>query len=156
MKTGKLILKIFAVLILCISLFYAFIFCTKNEESGVKFGNIITDYQNFYSNLIFRNNIKKVLNHNEDGLIYLVEIPTGGAHGYEMGYIITQIIYKVGEQNFKSMLLNLSYEQQLNALSYIDVGLEYGDNDYDGEMDNTKFEDEFPILYEYYNSMRDK
>ncbi|MBA5628280.1 hypothetical protein [Moheibacter lacus] len=155
MKTGKLILKIVAILIISISLFYAFLFCTKNEESGVKFGNIFTNHQNYISNLEFRKNIKKALNQDENGIIWLYEVPVDGESSYEMGYIITQIIYKIGEEKYLKMVKKLNIDQQRFALGYITVGLEYGDNDYDGEMDNTKFENEFPLLYQYYKNLSD-
>jgi hypothetical protein len=44
------------------------------------------------------------------------------------------------------MVEKLDEKELYGIENYIMVGLEYGDNDYDGELDNKKIEIEFPRL----------
>lgn len=44
------------------------------------------------------------------------------------------------------MVEKLDHKETYGMEGYIDVGLEYGDNNYDGKMDNKKSENEFPNL----------
>ena len=64
-----------------------------------------------------------------------------------MGFILTQIIYKIGEDEFIKMVLKLKKEEIVGLESLIRVGLEYGDNNKDGKMDDKKIQTEFPKLY---------
>ncbi len=156
MKTGKLILKIFTVIIVSVSLFYAFLFCKKSEESGIKIGYVFTVEQNYLSNYIFRSDIRKAINQNENGLINLLEVSTDGESSYEMGFIMSQIVYKIGEENFINMIKKLNSRQKSDIYSYIEVGLLYGDQNNDGEFDDKRIEKEFPLIFEYFKSMHDK
>lgn len=148
MKFGKLILKIIGILIIGITLFYAFLFCTKDEESGIKISGEITVYQNFYTNLKFRNYIKQTLNQDEKGLISILEIPTFGAHSYAMGDILTQIAYKIGDESFLKMVKKLNTEEKILTKALIEVGLMYS-------YDYSEMEKEFPLLWEYFNSIEE-
>jgi hypothetical protein len=71
-----------------------------------------------------------------------------GAGCYDKGYIITQIIYKIGEKEFNKMVDKLDKKELYEMEDYIRVGLEYGDNNYDGEIDNKNPKTEFPLLME--------
>ncbi len=71
---------------------------------------------------------------------------SGGSGCYDLGYIITQIIYKLGEDEFIKIYNQISEENKKGFESLIRVGLEYGDNDYNGEMDNMTIKKEFPKL----------
>ncbi len=146
MKTSKKILKILAVLIVCLTLFYAFLFWTKNEESGIKISNEITVYQNFYTNLVFRNHIKQTLNQDEKSLVIIMDSSTGGSHSYAMGEVITQIAYKIGEKDFLKMVEKLNTKQKILTKDYIEVGLMYS-------YDYREMKEEFPLLYQYFNSI---
>jgi hypothetical protein len=71
----------------------------------------------------------------------------GGAAGcYDLGFIITQIIYRIGEKEFASMVKKLNKEETNSIEGLIMAGLEYGDNDKDGKMDDKRIENEFPEL----------
>ncbi|WOD45148.1 hypothetical protein [Hwangdonia lutea] len=93
--------------------------------------------------------IVKTLNKDYKALIALKNFPNGGAaSSYDLGYIISQIIYRLGEDEFLSLVKKFPKNEQ-NFEGLIDVGLEYGDNNYDGKMDDKKFEQEFPKLYQF-------
>lgn len=70
----------------------------------------------------------------------------GGAGCYDLGSIVTQIIYKLGENNFIKITNKLDAKSFITLESLISVGIEYGDNDIDGKMDYKKIETEFPKL----------
>ncbi len=56
-----------------------------------------------------------------------------------MGYIVSQLVYRIGEHEFIQMTSKLTKQQQIEIRNYIEVGLEYGHN-------NLKIEHEFPEL----------
>ena len=80
----------------------------------------------------------------------------GAAGSYELGYIITQIIYKIGEDDFYKIISSLSPEEIKGFEGYIQVGLEYGDNNHNGVMDNKKMNQEFPRLYNLFQNVEIK
>jgi len=91
--------------------------------------------------------IKKVLNKNEGGLSQIILIDCGGGAGcYDLGFVITQLIYKVGEEDFVNMMNQVDRENTKRIDGLIRVGLEYGDNDKDGIMDNKRIIEEFPLI----------
>ncbi len=69
-----------------------------------------------------------------------------GAGCYDLGFILSQIIYKIGEDKFLKLVSQVEPNKINGLKSLISIGLEYGDNDNDGEMDNKKIELEFPNL----------
>ena len=72
----------------------------------------------------------------------------GAAAGcYDLGFVMTQIIYKIGESEFIKIVQKLKKEDISGLEGLINVGLEYGDNNKDGKMDNMKIEIEFPRLH---------
>lgn len=110
--------------------------------------------QTFIENQTYNENkrldiiIQKTLKGDYNSLRRLNHFPCGeGAGCYDKGYIITQIIYKLGEDNFSKMVNKLDKKELYGMEGYIDVGLEYGDNNFDGKIDNLIFKNEFPKLY---------
>ena len=69
-----------------------------------------------------------------------------GESAYDLGYVLTQIIYMIGEDEFLKTINNLTNDEKAILISFINVGLEYGDNDYDNIQDNKRIEDEFPLI----------
>ena len=69
-----------------------------------------------------------------------------GESAYDLGYVLTQIIYMIGEDEFLKTINNLTNDEKAILISFINVGLEYGDNDYDNIQDNRRIENEFPII----------
>ena len=92
--------------------------------------------------------IRRTLVKDEKALTKLNNFWCGGAAGcYDLGFVMTQIIYKIGENEFIKIVQKLKKEDIRGLEGLIVVGLEYGDNNKDGKMDNMKFEFEFPTLY---------
>ena len=69
-----------------------------------------------------------------------------GESAYDLGYVLTQIIYMIGEDEFLKTINNLTNDEKAILISFINIGLEYGDNDYDNIQDNKRIEDEFPLI----------
>jgi hypothetical protein len=122
--------------------------CKQNEVDGIIIGNTLYENQNFSDNRELRKLIHQILNKDDKSLSILNNFWCGGGAGcYDLGFIVTQIIYRLGEQEFINMVNKLSSEELIRLESLIEVGLEYGDNDRDGKMDEKKIENEFPCLY---------
>ncbi|MEG1199869.1 MAG: hypothetical protein RSD53_10785 [Algoriella sp.] len=83
-----------------------------------------------------------------DAFIDFIELSNtvDGESAYDLGYVLTQIIYMIGEDEFLKTINNFTNDEKEILISFINVGLEYGDNDYDNIQDNRKIENEFPII----------
>jgi len=121
--------------------------CKQNEVEGILIDHTLYVNQTLSKNKELRQLIKQTLNKDEKALEKLNDFWCGGGAGcYDLGFIITQIIYRQGEQEFMTMVDKLNYNEIIGLEGLIMVGLEYGDNDRDGKMDNKKFDNEFPEL----------
>jgi hypothetical protein len=130
-----------------ISLLLFLISCKKENIEGVKIGKNLLENQSFAENKKLDTIIRTTLKGDYNSLRRLNHFPCGGGAGcYDKGFIITQIIYKIGENNFNKMVENLDRKELYNIEDYIKSGLEYGDNNKDGKMDNKIAEKEFPML----------
>ncbi len=92
--------------------------------------------------------VEESLEKNQVSLIELIDYDCGGGAGcYDLGSVMVQIIYRIGEKNAVKIFSDMT-SVKANRLSFlIRAGLEYGDNNYDGKMDNKLIESEFPELY---------
>ncbi len=99
--------------------------------------------------------IQQTLNKDEKALAKLNDFWCGGGTGcYDLGFIVTQIIYRIGEKDFIEMTSKLDNKQVIELEGLIMAGLEYGNNDKDGKMDNKSIETEFPELYNLLKSIQ--
>ncbi|MCK8480272.1 hypothetical protein [Psychroserpens algicola] len=121
----------------------------SDNIEGIIIGHTLYTHQNYQENRKMVSLIKKTLDKNEEALLELKNFPNGGAaSSYDLGYVITQIIYRLGEEEIVLMVEKFPNEEKTFE-GLIDVGLEYGDNDYDGKRDNKRFNNEFPKLFKY-------
>ena len=134
--------KLFFYLFLCM-----IISCKKENVEGIIIGKTLLENQSIIENRKLDTIIKLTINGDINSLRRLNHFPCNeGSACYDKGYIITQIIYKIGEQKFNLMIDKLDKKELFGIEDYIKAGLEYGDNDYDGKIDNLKAENEFPLL----------
>ena len=118
--------------------------CKSDRINGIEIGNALYSNQTLKENKKLSELIKQTLNNNSKSLFELIEFPCGNASGcYDLGFILTQIVYKTGETNFIKMISTLEDKENLKSL--IEVGFEYGN------YENKKMEMEFPKLAEYIN-----
>lgn len=130
-----------------IPLFLVFISCKKENIQGIRIGKTLLENQSFADNKKLDTIIRSTLKGDYDSLRMLNHFPCGdGAGCYDKGFLITQIIYKIGENNFIKMIDKLNRKELYGMEDFINTGLEYGDNNNDGKMDNKIAEDEFPLL----------
>lgn len=130
-----------------IPLFLVFISCKKENIQGIRIGKTLLENQSFSDNKKLDNIIRSTLKGDYDSLRMLNHFPCGDIAGcYDKGFLITQIIYKIGENNFIKMINKLNRKELYGIEDFINTGLEYGDNNNDGKMDNKIAEEEFPLL----------
>lgn len=123
--------------------------CNQNEVDGIRIGHTLVESQSLSENRELRQLIRKTLNKDEKALAELCKFRCGGAAGcYDLGFVVTQIIYRMGEVEFSALAGKLTKEETWRAADLIGVGLEYGDNDRNGVSDDKKIETEFPRLHE--------
>jgi hypothetical protein len=130
--------------------------CKQNEVEGILIDHTLYENQSLAKNKELRQLIQETLKQDEKALAKLNNFWCGGGAGcYDLGFIVTQIIYKKGKQDFMTMVDKLKYKEISRLENLIMVGLEYGDNDKDGKMDNKRIENEFPELLELLKSKRE-
>jgi hypothetical protein len=141
-----------SVIIICLGLLTS---CKTDSVEGIIFENTLVVHQDYSENKRMASLIKATLNEDSEAFKQLINFPTGGGESsYNLGYVITQIIYRIGERETIELIKNYD-NRDLNLLQgMINVGLEYGDNDYDGKMDETFIKDEFPDLLKYINERK--
>lgn len=136
------------------SFLFIFISCKKDKIENIKIGITLLQNQTLEENKRLDTIIKMTLKGDYNSLRRLNHFPCGdGAGCYDKGFIITQIIYKLGEKDFNKMVDKLDRKELYGLEEYLKVGLEYGDNNNDGKIDNKIAEKEFPILI---NKLRKK
>ncbi|WP_178986574.1 hypothetical protein [Winogradskyella helgolandensis] len=129
-----------------------FISCKTDNVEGIILENTLVVHQDYSKNRKMVSFIKSSLNKDSEAFKQLIHFPTGGGESsYNLGYVITQIIYRLSEDEIIRIIKNYNLRDLKNLEGMIGVGLEYGDNDYDGRMDETYFKNEFPKLSKYIN-----
>jgi hypothetical protein len=138
--------------IIVLFLIFNFMVCCKNDKiEGVIIGDTLFVHQSFSENQKMRHLISNALKKDKESIIELKDFPNGGAaSAYDLGCVLTQIIYRIGEDEFARILREIPKEKRKGFEGLIAVGLEYGDNDYDGKMDNKRIGIEFPQLVEVF------
>lgn len=146
-KTLLMVKKvIFLLLVLII------ISCKKEKVDGIIIGDTLFVHQTLSENRRMENLINEALKKDKNAIVEIKNFPNGGAaSSYDLGYVLTQIIYRIGENDFANILREIPKSERNEIEGLIAVGLEYGDNDYDGKMDDKKMEAEFPKLTEILN-----
>ena len=124
-----------------------FISCKKEKVDGIIIGDTLFVHQSWSENRKMKKLISQSLKKDKNAIIKLKKFPNGGAaSSYNLGYVMTQIIYRIGENSFAKILNEIPKSERKGFEGLIMVGLEYGDNDYDGKMDDKRIESEFPKL----------
>ncbi|QFG52718.1 hypothetical protein [Chryseobacterium sp.] len=121
--------------------------CKQKETNGIEIAETLYVHQDYETNKELRKLIKEALDQKEKAIPKLTSFPCGGGAGcYDLGFVLTQIIYLIGENNFNQMVLRLDTNEIKGLRSLIRAGLEYGDHNNDGKVDDRTIEKEFPIL----------
>jgi hypothetical protein len=135
----------FLIIILCVS---TLISCDHTEVEGVFIDHTLYENLTISKRIELKKLIRETLHKDETALAELNKFWCGGGAGcYDLGFIMTQILYRLGEDEFIKMVTKLNRDELLGLEGLIETGLEYRDNNKDGIMDNKKMETEFPRLY---------
>lgn len=122
--------------------------CDHSQVQGIVIDHTLYENLSISKQSELKTIVRETLSKNEKALSKLTNFWCGGGAGcYDLGFIMTQIIYKMGEQEFIKMVNKLNRNETNELSSLISAGLEYGDNDNDGKMDDKRFDTEFPKLY---------
>lgn len=126
--------------------------CKKEKVDGIIIGDTLFAHQSLTENRKMENLIYQALKKEKKAIVGIKNFSNGGAaSSYDLGYVLTQIIYRIGEKDFADILKKIPKSERNGFKGLIAVGLEYGDNDYDGKMDDKRMETEFPKLTEILN-----
>lgn len=121
--------------------------CKQKSVKGVIIGSTLYEGQTAADNRKLCDIIDRALNKERTALLELIGFNCGGAAGcYDLGYVVTQIVNRIGEKEIIQLTKDFTKPQRNELLGLIEVGLEYGDNNYDGKMDEARIEATYPIL----------
>jgi|GEM_PF-598329 len=135
--------------LLYISLLLVICGCGRRQVEGIYIGDTLYEHQNLTGNREFCILIEHNLKGDPDALRELSEFDCGdGAGCYDLGSVITQIIYRRGEKDFAETVQQAGPENLPRLKSLVRAGLEYGDQDGDGKADERSIEETFPLLNE--------
>lgn len=122
--------------------------CKSEDINGIIIGDTLLVHQSYSKNKELKSIIIKCLNSEPDGFKKLKDFDCGGGAGcYDLGYVLTQIVYRIGENEYLNSIKHLDILEQKQLSSLMRAGLEYGDNDYNKIQDNRKLESEFLKIY---------
>lgn len=139
-------------ILIALFIMFSLISCLKNNINGIIISDTLLSNQSFQENKNLNKIINQCLNKEFNGFKKLLEYNCGEGTGcYNLGYILTQIIFRIGEDDYIKVISKLSKKDQINLNSFIKVGLEYGDNNYDEKMDNLRINDTFPKIVNFTN-----
>lgn len=142
-------MKRFIYILTSIALLTSLIGCKKQSTENIVIGHDLYVHQDYQGNRLLISLIEETLNKNPEAFSELISFPCGGGAGcYDLGFVITQIAYKIGQTEFLKLVESIENDKYPELLGLIRVGLEYGDHDIDNEVDNRKIENEFPEIYE--------
>jgi len=115
--------------------------CSVKHYDGIEIPYSIHIRTDFLDRKV-RKVIKSALKYDPNAFKKLIELSTevDGESGYDLGYVLTQIINRIGEDNFIKLTENLAHDEKQLLKIFIMAGLEYGDNNYDGKSDKEKIE----------------
>lgn len=132
--------------ILILSIFSS---CKYDSTEGIEIRNTLYVHQDYSENSMLIKLIERTLKQDPKALSELISFPCGGGAGcYDLGFVITQIIYKMGEHDFIKLAEQIDEKKHPELLSRIGAGLAYGDQDKNGKVNNMIIEKEFPKINE--------
>ncbi|EHQ02084.1 hypothetical protein [Gillisia limnaea] len=115
--------------------------CKESEVDGIEIGQDLYIGQSLEQNNKLTELITQTLNKNSNALSELTEFWCGGGAGcYDLGTVLSDIVYKMNETEFIKLASKLETERKNSLKGLLDVGLEYG------YEPGRKIEIEFPKL----------
>ncbi len=129
--------------------------CKQQSTEDIFIGETLYQNQDHLDNRELISLIEQTLDGDKEALSSLVTFPCGGASGcYDLGFVITQIIYKLGEDQFITIAKQLDKNERHQLEGFIQVGLEYGYHNKDNKCDNRRIAHEFPKLNKLMNNSK--
>ncbi|MBJ6367501.1 hypothetical protein [Snuella sedimenti] len=121
--------------------------CKQNQIEGIEIGHTLYTNQSLKQNKELTDLIARIIKKDSKALEELTEFWCGGGAGcYDLGIITSEIVYKIGEDNFIKMTSKLNTKQKNNLEGLLNAGLEYG---YEPDRNLNV---EFPNLYKFLNT----
>jgi len=121
--------------------------CKQDKVNGIIIGSDLLFAQDYSENRKLCSLINRALEKDAKAVEEITNMNCGGASGcYDLGYVLTQLITRLGEKEFIKLTIGLSKSTKNSIQGLIMAGLEYGDNEYDGKMDDKRISEVFPNL----------
>lgn len=100
--------------------------CKKEKIQDITIGTTLVENQSYSDNRALSNLIVQTLDGNNESLKKLIYFDCGSGSGcYDLGYIIKQIVDKLGEATFNNMIIDFSPDDLIYLKELIRVGMMY-------------------------------
>ncbi len=108
-------------------LIFTLLSCKENEVNGIEIGHTLFTNQSLGENKKLTDLITQTLNKDSKALSELTGFWCGGGAGcYDLGIILSQIVYKMGESEFIKIASELESDRKKSLKGLLNAGLEYG------------------------------
>lgn len=108
-------------------LIFTLLGCKEKIIDGIEIGQDLYIGQSLEQNKKLSELITQTLNRDSNALSELTEFWCGGGAGcYDLGFVITQLVYRIGEDDFIKMSEKLTTKQKGILRALLLVGFEYG------------------------------
>ncbi len=101
--------------------------CKENEVDGIEIGQDLYVGQSLEQNKKLTELITQTLNKDSNALSELTEFWCGGGAGcYDLGTVLSDIVYKMNEAEFIKLASKLETDRKNSLKGLLRAGLEYG------------------------------
>jgi hypothetical protein len=108
-------------------LIFTILSCKQKVVDGIEIGQDLYVGQSLKQNKKLSELITRTLNKDSSALSELTEFWCGGGAGcYDLGFVITQLVYRIRENDFIKMAEKLTKKQKGSLSGFLSVGFEYG------------------------------
>lgn len=108
-------------------LIFTLLSCKQKVVDGIEIGQDLYVGQSLKQNKKLSELITQTLNKDPNALSELTEFWCGGGAGcYDLGFVTTQLVYRIGENDFIKMAEKLTEKQKGSLSGLLSVGFEYG------------------------------
>jgi cell division protein FtsL len=146
-----ILLPICSVLLLyAVFVYFAYYSDKPKYVNGIYVSTTAIIYSRERLNINYCKLLKKATTNDVNSIkqLALLDFSSGVASGYDHGVVIVDLIKLIGEDKFIQSLTTITNEQKRNVKSYIEAGLEYGNNP---NLQSKTFKKAFPKTYDFLN-----
>jgi hypothetical protein len=134
----------FQIVLLTVFLFFIALSCSnKCEVEGIEVSELLVTSSG-EKGVKYCDLLSESLRGDENAILGLSLLEFSNSTGYDHGSVLVDLILKIGEEKYIQAISQTNREQKILIQSYLDVGLQYGN---DSSIKSKNLTKAFPNLY---------